>query len=94
MSKYFRVTAYHPEHDISAVFDSNGKHKEVWQLSSEVVKKGFKIKAVSGENAFDFGDMPRVEENKEKILLRACSKGLPNLDGNKITVNGLIYTTK
>ena len=31
MSNYFRITAYHPEQNLSAIFDSNGYFEKLWQ---------------------------------------------------------------
>ena len=43
MSNYFRITAYHPAKNICAIFDSNGRFEKLWQFSSCLVQKGFKI---------------------------------------------------
>ena len=43
MANYFRITAYHIEQDISAILDSNGRFEKLWQFSSFLVNKGFKI---------------------------------------------------
>lgn len=43
MSNYFRITAYHPEQDLSAIFDSNGCFEKLWQFSAYLIQKGFKI---------------------------------------------------
>ena len=34
MTNYFRITAYHPEQDLSAIFDSNGYFEKLWQFSA------------------------------------------------------------
>ena len=43
MANYFRITAYHPAKNICAIFDSNGRFEKLWQFSSYLVQKGFKI---------------------------------------------------
>lgn len=48
MTNYFRITAYHPARNICAVFDSNGRFEKLWQFSSYLVQKGFKIVEVGG----------------------------------------------
>ena len=58
MANYFRITAYHPAENISAVFDRNGMFEKLWQFSAYLVGKGFKIFAVGGEDKFSDGDMP------------------------------------
>ena len=32
MANYFRITAYHPDKDISAILDSYGKFEKLWQF--------------------------------------------------------------
>ena len=91
MANYFRITAYHPQKDICAVFDSNGMFDAIWQFSSMLVQKGFKIIEVGNERKFTDGDFPKAEDSRDKIFLRACSKGSPLLDGNHIKVNGKTY---
>lgn len=93
MVNYFRITAYHPAKNISAVFDSNGMFEKLWQFSAYLVGKGFKILAVGGEEKFSDGDMPKAECDNVHIILRACKSGEPEIKGNRITVEGKTYTT-
>lgn len=93
MVNYFRITAYHPAENISAVFDSNGMFEKLWQFSAYLVGKGFKILAVGGEEKFSDGDMPKAEYDNVHIILRACKSGEPEIKGNRITVEGKTYTT-
>lgn len=93
MANYFRITAYHPADNISAVFDSNGMFEKLWQFSAYLVGKGFKILAVGGEDKFSDGDMPKAEYDNVHIILRACKSGEPEIKGNRITVEGKTYTT-
>lgn len=93
MVNYFRITAYHPAENISAVFDSNGMFEKLWQFSAYLVGKGFKILAVGGEEKFSDGDMPKAEYDNVHIILRACKSGEPDIKGNRITVEGKTYTT-
>ena len=79
MTNYFRITAYHPEKDISVILDSNGMFEKLWQFSSYLVQKGFKILEVStGENLVE-GTFPAVKEESNKIMLRAIDKGKPEI---------------
>ena len=91
MSKYFRITAWHRAKNFSFIGDSNGKFEQLWQFSSLLVKNGFKIVEVSQEGSFNFGNMPKATEDNH-ILIRACAKGAPIIDGNRITVRGKSYT--
>ena len=93
MANYFRITAYHPAENISAVFDRNGMFEKLWQFSAYLVGKGFKILAVGGEEKFSDGDMPKAEYDNVHIILRACKSGEPEIKGNRITVEGKTYTT-
>jgi len=86
---YFRITAYHPAENISAIFDSNGKFERLWQFSAGIIDKGFKIIEVSGEDKFLDFNIDKAEPDTEAILLRACLRGEPE----KLTykLNGITY---
>ena len=92
MTNYFRITAYHPTEDISVIMDSNGMFEKLWQFSAFMVSKGFKIIEVGGEDKFDFGDMDRAEPDSNKVILRACGKGEPQVKDKQITINNLSYS--
>ena len=89
MSNYFRITAYHPAGDFSAIFDSHGRFEEIWQFSSFLVYKNFRILEV-GET-FQDGGLPKVPEDAEHIFLRACAKGRPVIRDNMVEVSGKRY---
>lgn len=79
MSNYFRITAYHPTEDISVILDSNGKFEKLWQFSSFLINKGFKIIEVGkSENLVD-GTFPLAKNESDKILLRGVTKGQPEI---------------
>ena len=40
---YFRITAYHPQENISLILDSNGRFEKLWEFSAHLLQKGFKI---------------------------------------------------
>ena len=46
MANYYRITAYHPEKNISVIMDSYGMFEKLWQFSAFLVEKGFDIIAV------------------------------------------------
>lgn len=73
--------------------DSNGLFEKLWQFSSYMVSKGFKIIEVGNEDKFDDGDMPKAEYDNVHVILRACKSGKPEIQGNRITVEGKSYTT-
>lgn len=93
MANYFRITAYHPTENLSVIMDSNGLFEKLWQFSSFMVSKGFKIIEVGGEDKFNEGNMPKVERDNVHIIVRACKSGLPEITGNRIKVEGKTYTT-
>ena len=92
MANYFRITAYHPAENISAVFDSNGMFEKLWQFSAYLVAKGFKILAVGGEDKFSDGNMPKAERDNRHIIIRACCRGLPETTGNTFSLGNMAYT--
>ena len=94
MNNYFRITTYSPTENVSAIVDCYGKFEEVWQFSAYLVRKKFKIRAVSESDAFECGNIPKAQPDEERLLLRACQVGEPNIQGNRIEVNGKYYFTK
>lgn len=78
INNYFRVTAYHPVEDITVLIDSNGVYEKLWQLSSALVMKGFKIIAASDDSKFLDVNLSPVEPNTKKLYLRACMVGRPD----------------
>lgn len=77
MANYFRITAYHTKQDISVIFDSNGRFEKLWQFSSFLVNKGFKIIEVATSDKLVYDPFPLAEKETNKILLRSIAKGLP-----------------
>ena len=77
MANYFRITAYHIEQDISAILDSNGRFEKLWQFSSYLVNKGFKIIEVTTSDKLVYDPFPLIQKESNKILLRSIAKGLP-----------------
>ena len=94
MNNYFRITTYSPTENVSAIVDCYGKFEELWQFSAYLVRKKFKIRAVSESDAFECGNIPKAQPDEERLLLRACQVGEPNIQGNRIEVNGKYYFTK
>ena len=90
MTNYFRITAYHPAKNICAIFDSNGRFEKLWQFSSYLVQKGFKIVEVGADDKFLDGNIPKAPAGAQ-LLVRACAKGSPQRDGNVVTVQGRSY---
>lgn len=75
MSNYFRITVYHPVHNISAIMDSNGKFEKLWQFSAYLVSKCFRIVEVCNMHKLNNGDMLKIGYDNKKIFLLNCCIG-------------------
>ena len=91
MNNYFRITAYHPDENISAIFDCYGMFEKKWQFSSFLVTKGFRVLEVGSADDFADGNLTKTEPEKDKLILRSCGKGKPVYNGNTVEVNGKYY---
>ena len=80
MANYFRITAYHPEKDISVILDSNGMFEKLWQFSSYLVQKGFKILEVGANENIIESTFPTLKEVSNKIMLRGIDRGQPRIE--------------
>ena len=89
---YFRITAYNKEQDYSIIIYSYGAFDGLGAFSSFIVSKGFSIIAVGNENFFNDGNIPKVNEQTNKMILRAESQGRPIKDGKQISVGNKTYT--
>ena len=89
---YFRITAYNREEDYSIIMDSYGAFQELGQFSSYLVDKGFSIIAIGNEKFFNDGNIPKVEKETNKMILRAESNGRPIRNGKQISVGDKSYT--
>ena len=92
MKNYFRITAYNKEQDYSIIMDSYGAFDGLGAFSSFIVSKGFSIIAVGNENFFEDGNIPKVTEQTNKMILRAEAKERPIRNGKQITVGDKTYT--
>ncbi len=92
MANYYRITAYHKEKDISIIMDSYGMFDKLWRFSAYLVEKGFKIIAVGNDEQFSDGNFEKTDEiEKDKIILRACASGEPNVKDGRIEINSKFY---
>ena len=80
MNNYFRITAYHNEHNVSAIFDAFGRYEKLWQFSAELIQKGFSIIKVNRQESFLVGNIDLIGKESPKILLRAVSEGEPLIE--------------
>ncbi len=89
MTKYFRITGYCPQEDLSFIMDSNGMFEKLWQFSSFVVSKGCKVLEVSTDEKFIDINIDKADEDKTHVILRACTKGKPK--HIETTIDGITY---
>ena len=88
---YFRITVYSPERNVSAILDCNGHHDKLWKFTSYFVKNNWQLIAVGKDGEFEDGNIPRVEEDTEHILLRACMTGCVKSNNGQINISGRYY---
>ena len=94
MANYFRITAHHPGENLSLIIDSNGKFEKLWQFSSFLVSKGFKILEAGNEESFVEGNIPKTFLDAHNMILRACNRRKPVCQDGKIEVKGRYYQTQ
>lgn len=70
-SKYFRITAFHPELNVTVIMDSNGKFDKLWQFSAYMIEKGFKIIEAQKEDAINDNTFQKIEFDNKHIYLRS-----------------------
>ena len=68
-----------PKKDISVILDSNGMFEKLWQFSSYLVQRGFKILEVGANENIIESTFPAVKEVSNRIMLRAIDKGKPEI---------------
>lgn len=90
MNAYLRIAGYDPQTDVSFIADSNGRFPNLWEFSSYLTDKGMKIIAVSLDR-FEDGNIPRIDEDREHIVLRACMIGRVGRTPRGIEINGKRY---
>ena len=91
MKNYFRITVYNPQSNVTAILDSNGYFDEIWKFSSFFVKNGWKVKAICEDGQFEDGNIPRIKEDADHIVLRACVIGVVEKENGVINVKGRHY---
>lgn len=89
MSNYFRITAYLEARDISIIIDSNEMFEKLWQFSSYLIQKGFKIIEVGNSDKFQDVNIEPIDFDKDHITMRACAKGKPQYIDH--TIDGEIF---
>ena len=89
MANYFRITAYHPEQDLSVIMDSYGLFEKLWQFSADLIQKGFKIIEVGNDQKFIEGQILKTDFEPDKYILRSHQKGKPL--PSTLKENGITY---
>lgn len=97
MDNYFRITAYHPVEDFSAIIDSYGLFDKLWQFSAYLVEKGFKIIAVGNDEQFLDGNFEKpMRLRKIKLFFALAPKAflIKTIIELKLTASITSRTTK
>ncbi len=89
MNNYYRITGYCEQKDFCFIIDSFGTFEKLWQFSSLLIQKGLKVLEVGNEAKFTDGNLDRIAENGEKMILRASADGKPEYITQ--TINGVTY---
>lgn len=88
-TQYFRVTAYLEVRDLTVIFDANGMFEKLWQFSSYLIEKGFKILEVGNRDKFIDVNIEPIDFDKDHITMQAYSKGKPQYIDH--TIDGEIF---
>jgi hypothetical protein len=88
-NNYFRITAYRAAEDFSVIIDSNGTFEKLWQFSSHLIQKGFKVLEVSDSSKFLDLNIPKADLSN-KLTVQAYTQGKPK--SVTITLGGIAYT--
>lgn len=90
MSKYFRITGYAQQADLGFIMDCYGMHEELWEFSSAMVKRGFRILAVGDSDKFLEGNIRMMKEKDTgNYVCRAYQQGMPTKTTH--TIDGVTY---
>lgn len=73
----FRVTVYHPTEDICAILDTYDFTEKLWQFSSFLIQKGFKIIDATTSDKFLDVNITTTPDHIKRIIVRACDTGRP-----------------
>lgn len=73
--KYFRITAYHPEANLTVIFDSCGLFHKLKEFSRYLLSKGFEILESGISNKFLDGSFPKIPSSC--FCLQALQDGRP-----------------
>ena len=88
-TEYCRITVYHKEKNMSAIFDSNGMYETLGDFRVHLLGRGNTIIAASTDAQFLDGNFDKTDYDEEQITCRAYHTGEPI----KITyeVDGVTY---
>lgn len=89
MNNYYRITGYCEKEDFCFIMDCYGMFEKLWQFSSYLLQKGLKVLEVGNDTKFMNGNIDRIDEDSEKMYLRANAKGKPEYV--TYTINGVTY---
>ena len=98
-TEYCRITVYHKEKNLSAIFDSNGMYETLGDFRVHLLGRGNTIIAASTDAQFLDGNFGKAEYDEKQISCMAYHDGEPikttfEVDGvtyAAIQVDGMIY---
>lgn len=89
MNNYYRITGYCEQENFCFIMDCFGCFEKLWQFSSLLIQKGLKVLEVGNDAKFIDGNLDRVNENGERLFLRATAEGKPEYTTQ--TVDSVVY---
>ncbi len=89
MNNYYRITGYCEQKDFCFILDCYGKFEKLWQFSSYLIQKGLKVLEVGNSEKFMDGNLERITEPTDKLILRAAAHGKP--EHTTQMVDGVTY---
>lgn len=76
-NNYYRITGYCKEKDFCFIIDCYGMFEKLWQFSSFLIQKDLHVLEVGNDSKFIDVNIDRIEQDNNKICLRAIAKGKP-----------------
>ncbi len=86
---YFRITAYHPKENITAILDSYGFFRKQKNLSFCLTAKDFEIVESGTARKFLDGSFPKIPYDPSHFYLQAIHNGKPAY--TEYSLNGKVY---
>lgn len=89
MNNYYRITGYCEKEDFGFIIDCNEMFEKLWQFSSFLIQKGLKVLEVGNAEKFSDGNITKIPQAPDNLIIRATAKGKPEYTTQEI--DGVIY---